>query len=283
MYSKPVERLIIVLLSETFLILLAARVITFYHRQFTISDLLIVVAAVFNFGIVLLVIRWLFNLDLVTKKLNIHSEATEEALRLIRSERHEFINHLHSVYGLMVTGEHEEATQYLKAVGTDCRFNSLLLNIPNAPLRVLLENKRDMASTKVIDFTLEVQSDMKLFNMSPKDVTTVFGNILDNAIEAITGYVNNNQREIKFTIMETSDFYHFSILNSGPAIDEEMAQNMFEEGFSTKGNYRGYGLALVRKTVNRYGGRVLYSSEDKSFWISIPKGQSTHSLPGAIS
>ncbi|MTI82503.1 MAG: GHKL domain-containing protein [Firmicutes bacterium] len=283
MYSKPVERLIILLMIETFLILLAARVVAFYNHQITISDLLIIFVAVCNYLIVVLVIKWLFNMDFVTQKLNMHSEAAEEALRLIRSERHEFVNHLHSVYGLMVTGEHEEAAQYLKNVGTDCRFNSWLLSIPNAPLRVLLENKRGMASTRGIAFTLEVQSDMKLFHMGSKDITTVFGNILDNAIAAVTEHDNNTQKEIKFTIVETSGSYHFSIMNSGPAIDEKIAGKMFEDGFSTKGNYRGYGLALVRKTVNSYGGRVLYSEEDKSFWISIPKSQTNHSLPGAIS
>ncbi len=57
-----------------------------------------------------------------------------------------------------------------------------------------------------------------------------------------------------------SDFGHdliFEIEDSGPGIDDELLDRIFEKGVSTKsGNQRGYGLYLAKKAIDTLGGTI---------------------------
>ncbi|WP_066636823.1 sensor histidine kinase [Desulfolucanica intricata] len=272
--KKSIEKLIIFLLVEICLVLLTARVINFYEDKISVSDILITVVAVLNFGIGIFIIKWLFKVDCFNNELRLQKvclEATDEALKLMRTERHDFINHLQSIYGLIVAGEHNEAAGYIKDIGIDCRFNSQILNIKNPSLRTLLQNKKETATVRNIEFNISVESDLMFLDIKPSAITTVFGNLLDNAIDAVTVLDKDHRKAINFEITETESFYNFFIQNSGPPINEEIAQNIFIEGFSTKGTGRGYGLALSKKIVKGYGGKVLYDLKAKNFSVILPK------------
>ncbi|MCF8009696.1 MAG: GHKL domain-containing protein [Clostridiales bacterium] len=273
-FKGPVEKLIFFLLAESFLVLLAVRVINFYHFQLSVSDILITIFAVCNFIIGIFIIGWLLKVDYSKKEDSLQKrnlESAEEALKLMRGERHEFVNHLNSIYGLINSGEHKEAAKYIEDMGNECRFNSRVLDIPNVSLRSLLQNKKDAALAVNADFDLQVQSKLEYFHMKPADITKVFGNILDNAVDAVVNLGKEYPKLIVFSITESETSYIFSIGNSGPAISDDIAENMFEEGFSTRGAYRGYGLALVKKTAAAYGGNVFYQREENSFFVVIPK------------
>ncbi|ACV61330.1 signal transduction histidine kinase regulating citrate/malate metabolism [Desulfofarcimen acetoxidans DSM 771] len=272
--KKTMEQLAVLLLIETCLALLAARVINFYENQMTASDVLISIMAVLNFGICLFIAKWIYKVEIIHEKVSTQNEclkSTEEALKIMRSERHDFINHLQTIYGLIVTGEHNEAVGYIKDIGVDCKFNSQILNIQNPYIRILLQNKKNLTSAKNITFKLKVESNLMYLNIIPTAVTTVFGNLLDNAIDAVMECGTEYRKIISFEISETNTGYHFLIQNTGPPINEEIEQDIFKEGFSTKGTGRGYGLVLVKKTVNEYDGRVFYDREAKGFSVILPK------------
>jgi len=275
-FKKNIDSLIIFFLAETVFILITARVLNFYHRAITISDLLITVIAITNFIAGFLVIKWLVTTKVLTSEVasqRQHLEAVEEALMLMRSERHDFINHLQSIHGLMLVGDHTEAFDYLKDLGADYRFNSQVMGIANPTLRILVQNKKNNAAAKNIDIKLIIKSKLKSLSIKHDDITKIFGNLFDNAIDALCILKEDKQKNIKLIITETDHFYHFFVQDSGLPVHEEVMKNMFKKGFSTKGQNRGYGLDLVWQTVKKYNGTIVYENDPKGFCLSFPKSE----------
>jgi len=262
--KRPIENLITVLLIEVFLILFTTMMLDFYRNQATILDVIITVISSVNFIIAIFIVKWFLNAYLLYQETcNI-----KEALRIIRAERHDIINHLQSIYGLINSNERSTAGDYLKEVSATCRFNSQLLNIEDPVLRVLLQKKKDTADTLGINFVIETDTNLKQMDLSPSITASIFGNILDNAIEALKALDEGEDKVIKLKIIQTKSSYIFNLTNSGPEIDEEIAKNMFNEGFSTKGEQRGLGLSIVKNMVTKQGGRVFY--DKMGFIIILP-------------
>lgn len=273
MHGKASGKMIIFLLLQTVLVLLAARVINFYHNQLSISDVLITIIALLNFSVCIFAVRGTLTSQYLDQEIKAQKEslrAMDEALKEIKIERHDFVNHLQSIHGYLLVGEHEEALNYLKEVGADCRFNSQILSIPHPSLRAFLLSKKSKADAEGIEFKLDVESKLDYFNMRPSDITVIFGNLLDNAIDSVRS-AESKTRKITFKIYETRDLYHFEVQDSGPPIDSHIVDRIFEPGYSSKGSDRGYGLALAQKVMGKYGGSIVYDSNPKCFTVSLPE------------
>ena len=270
--KKPIEKLVIVLLSEVLLLLIISMIMDYYRYKIDIRDIFITLIAVTNFIISICVIRWLLYNNILHKEMlnqsNQNSVLTD-SMNLIRAERHDHINHLQVLYGLIYDKQFPEAHKYLDNLNGNYRFNTQLINISNPTLSTLLQIKKTIAESKAITFKLNIASKLDNFKMSQSDVTSVFGNILDNAIDAVGNLGVEYKKEINFELDETLDSYCFIISNSGPAIEKEILNNIFKKGFSTKGENRGYGLATVKRLINNYRGKIHYNGT--SFNIIIPK------------
>lgn len=61
------------------------------------------------------------------------------------------------------------------------------------------------------------------------------------------------------------------VKNSTKGIDEELLGSIFKEGFSTKGDDRGYGLYNIKSIVDKYKGKIKLSLKDDmlEFHISV--------------
>ena len=63
------------------------------------------------------------------------------------------------------------------------------------------------------------------------------------------------------------------VKDTGPGIPPELAQAIFEKGFSTKAPDRGFGLALVKKVLERRQGTLSFESSlqlGTTFRLLIP-------------
>ncbi|MDI6705551.1 MAG: ATP-binding protein, partial [Bacillota bacterium] len=62
--------------------------------------------------------------------------------------------------------------------------------------------------------------------------------------------------------------YIIYVHNSGPRIPDRLKEEIFNPGVTTKGSpARGYGLYLVKKLVEEYGGHIEVISGDKTTFI----------------
>lgn len=192
----------------------------------------------------------------------------------LRAQRHDFLNHLQVIYGLMELKEYEEAKKYLDPVFKDIIKVSKALKTAQPAVNALLQAKLEVAEKKGIDLFLEIRSDLKNISIEPWNLCKVLANIIDNSITALSEANTIKEKRIHLEIGEDSETYSFLIYNNGPVIPEGQLEEIFKQGFTTKREQgHGMGLFIVSKIVKEAGGTVRVDSKrDKTcFEIKILK------------
>lgn len=190
----------------------------------------------------------------------------------LRTQRHDYLNHLQVVYGLMELEEYEELTRYLQPVYKDMLKTGKALKTSEPAINALLKAKMDEAEGKGIDFYIEVKSDLKDLRVEAWELCKVLANLLDNAMTALEG--KEGEKKIALDISEDKETHRFSVSNNGPEIPEHMRSEIFKQGItSKKGEGHGMGLYIVMNVLKAYGGEMeLMSKEDETeFSFVFPK------------
>lgn len=199
-------------------------------------------------------------------------EHLNEMVRVVRSQRHDFINHMQVVYALMKTKKPERAEQYIEELCQNVRFNDGVLYVNMPELSALLIAKEELAADKEISFKIKIDSDLVGLKVKPLDLITVLGNLLDNSFEAVEE-LPQEKRNVVIKIFQTSKHFVFQTANPG-YIPKHLREKIFEMGFSTKsGKNRGVGLASVASVVEKNSGRITVSSSEDSgtkFTVMFP-------------
>ncbi len=98
----------------------------------------------------------------------------------------------------------------------------------------------------------------------PVDVTTVVGNLIDNAIDAARTS-DNPAKEVEIELLQEGSTLHVTVADSGDGVAPDFVEQLFTEGTSTKPDSgipggRGIGLALSRQISRSLGGDLRLSS-----------------------
>ena len=127
---------------------------------------------IFCFVIVVILAVCIIIQLLAYSKLKKSFEALQQSCRHLealngelRSQRHDYLNHLQVVYGLMELEEYGELKRYLKPVYKGMLKTGKALKTSKPALNALLKAKMDEAEGKNIDFYVEVKSDLKKLNV----------------------------------------------------------------------------------------------------------------------
>lgn len=272
---KKYDKIIFWLLFQMFILLAFARTSSYYYPEYKDIDLLVSVLALINVILSLFITQWIKNMGSLYSKVMKYEKSIstmEDTVRTMREERHEYINHLQSILGLTLAGEKKEVVSYINDIGVAISFNSQMLMINYAPLQVLLQNKSSKAAQHKIKFKVNVMTELSYFQINTYDLTTIFGNLIDNAIDCL---VKNEitTKIIWFDVSEDNKNYIFLIRDSGPPISDSVVADIFKEGFSTKGINRGFGLKLVKDTLEKIGGTITYQPKPKGFTVYFPKSE----------
>jgi len=105
-------------------------------------------------------------------------------------------------------------------------------------------------------------------------IAQVFQNLLSNAIK----YMDKPAGLVQVGCVEEAEFWKFYVKDNGPGIEEKDRERVFGL-FQTlkprdKADSTGVGLAVVKKAIEMYGGRVWIEStvgEGSSFFFTLPK------------
>lgn len=190
----------------------------------------------------------------------------------LREQRHDYLNHLQVIYGLMELDEFEEAKKYIEPVYKDIMKVSKALRTAHPAINALLQAKLQTAEKEEINMFLEVKTDLKKINIEPWELCKVVSNIIDNGMKALGE--KSGERNLYIDIRDELDEYLISIYNNGPLIPDEQLADIFKEGFTTKKEEgHGMGLFIVRGILEKAGGNVqVRSKEGKTcFDVYIPK------------
>ncbi len=189
----------------------------------------------------------------------------------LRSQAHESANRLHSVVSLIELGRPDQALRFATAelAAAQQLTDAVVAAVAEPVLAALLLGKVAEASERVVELTVDPASAVPEGALAARDLVTIVGNLLDNAIDAagptgrvrFSGWVDDvaHARGIASTlVLEVGD--------SGPGLAPSLAELAFTRGWSTKADSRlvghGLGLALVGQTVHRHAGTVAVVHDD---------------------
>lgn len=192
--------------------------------------------------------------------------------KTLRTQRHDYLNHIQVIYSLMELEEFDEARKYIEPVYKDIVRVSKALKTSKPAVNALLQAKLQMADKNEIELELEIKSDLKTLHMEPWEFCRVIGNIIDNGIFVLKQKAHNRYMLVEFT--EDLENIRINISNNGDIIPKEIINNIFKEGFTTKGSHGdGMGLTIVKEIVEKFNGFVAVTSTEErtTFEIILPK------------
>ena len=205
-------------------------------------------------------------------------ESVDNLCRLndkLRMDRHDYLNHLQIVYGLMELEEYDEMNSYLRKVYKELLKTGKAVKTSKPAINALLAAKMAEAEAQKIEFQVDVKSDLKKLAIEDWELCKVLSNLIDNAMKALEDF-DGEEKKIRVQITETPERYIFSVDDNGPKIPENIRENIFKKGFSTKKEEgHGMGLAIVSEILSKSGGDIELSSDDEEtvFSVSFGKGE----------
>jgi len=198
------------------------------------------------------------------------TRATSDTLR---AQTHEFANQLHTISGLLHLQEYDEVVRYVDGVSLSrsSLYDEVTSRIDDPTLAALLIAKASLAAER--GAALELLPESRLGRMDDdlaRDLTTVVGNLVDNALDAVgTG----EAARVQVLLAEDADAVRVTVRDSGPGVPDEQMEAVFRQGWTTKGmtadGGRGFGLALTRLVCRRGGGDVSVRNDGGAVFTAV--------------
>jgi two-component system sensor histidine kinase AgrC len=111
----------------------------------------------------------------------------------------------------------------------------------------LLWNKINEAESKGVEVGVQVINEVHEAGIKLTDLCEVLGNYLDNAIDAA---IISEIKRMNIGITDDEDYITIRVENTcNGVIDVEKIQ---KDGFTTKGDNRGFGLTITNKILSKY-------------------------------
>ncbi|CAM3691845.1 sensor histidine kinase [Halomonas sp. FME1] len=191
------------------------------------------------------------------------SQALTQASRdvdMLRAQAHEFSNKLYTISGLLQLKRTDEALALIhqETKRTQAQMSFLMRHVADAVLSGTLLGKLTRARELGVALEIDSQSSLScpLTPTGQEVMMSVVGNLLDNACHAA---LNGPSKEPKVRLFFTDlgEQLLIEVEDNGPGVPAELAESIFQDGFSTKsGKHQGIGLALVARLCRQNGGAV---------------------------
>jgi signal transduction histidine kinase len=188
-----------------------------------------------------------------------------------RKQRHDFHHQLQTIYGLLEGGSYERARDYISRVFGDISKTGELINTDNFTIGALLYTKIGLAEARNIEMEIAVECSLKEIPLTPHEASSLLGNLIDNALEAVEDKTSEC-RQVIVKMTREHGAYVIIISNKGGPIVPKIRETIFNPDFTTKKDHSGLGLSIVKDIVSKHRGNIVLSSdtEETTFTVTIP-------------
>ncbi|MFJ8001080.1 ATP-binding protein [Streptomyces sp. NPDC096310] len=185
-------------------------------------------------------------------------DSTQGLLDALRAQDHEHANRLHTVLGLLELGRHEKAAAFVAEIADTHRSSSeqIAERVHDPLLSALLVGKAAVAAERGVSLRVSAATLLHDRVVDPRDLVTVLGNLIDNALDAVAGQRDGvpsgdgdgrgeepggtgraGNRAEPFVEVELWAEHTTAVLrvsDTGPGVPPALRDRIFAEGWSTK-------------------------------------------------
>ena len=188
---------------------------------------------------------------------------SKESIDIVNQKYHDL---KHQINLLKRGADSEKAGEYLEQMEREIKIYETQNKTGNKVLDTILTSKSMHCQRHGIE--LKFMGEGQLLNfMEDMDISALFGNMLDNAIESVVKIKDRQKRLISLHVIQDKQFIRIRTEN----YCEENVQ--FQDGIpiTTKKDKRfhGYGMKSMKKIVEKYGGSVMAGKTDNWFELKI--------------
>ena len=190
-------------------------------------------------------------------------QLSKENIDMVNQKYHDLKHQINLLKTQAYVGK---STSYLEKMEREIRVYETQNKTGNQILDAVLTNKAMICQNKEIELKFIVDGGALSF-MEDMDVSALFGNMLDNAIESAEKQKEKQKRLIWLCVTREKQFVRIRTENY---CDEKIR---FKNGMpvTTKKDRRlhGYGMKSIKSTVEKYHGSVVAAQENNWFELKI--------------
>ncbi|WP_338009797.1 ATP-binding protein [Staphylococcus arlettae] len=192
----------------------------------------------------------------------------------LRAQSHEFRNRLHVIQGMLQMENYDDLQLYINDIvehGSE-EDDNIATHIKDAALAGFLIGKLSLAREQNITLTIINKTVIPEPQHSylTHEIITIVGNLIDNSMDSLT---TASTKSIDVQLKYDLEHLYIDVIDSGKGLCDEVKHKIFEKGYSTKGNHRGYGLYLVKQSIDKVQGNITITTPEHAgtmFSVTIP-------------
>ena len=186
---------------------------------------------------------------------------TQETSNILR---HDMKNHLRSLFSDIKSGNLSEAQKHISDIVDVYESGTEIINTGYPAIDSLVNFKLQTAKQNGVRVSVNASLPSDL-NLSSFDMTVILGNLLDNALQAVSLVTENGF--IDFAIHYSKGMLLIKVTNPfKTAIKRE--KGVIVTSKADKENH-GYGLKSVNETVEKYNGTVNINPDNDIFTVTV--------------
>lgn len=176
---------------------------------------------------------------------------------------HDIEKHISTIEQMKENGNINETHNYTEYMRQEIKKYKPVFNCTNKILSVILSQKIMEAESENIIVNTEVE-DLSLGFIESADITSIFANLWDNAIEGCrnSGAVDN---VISFKMRRFGNFIYVDMSNNFNGD----VQRKNGKIISSKKNHKGLGLISIQMSAEKYGGFMVSEQEGRKFLSEV--------------
>lgn len=201
-------------------------------------------------------------MNLLLEKEQEQYRLSRENIAIINQKCHDLKHQLRAIR----KSTEADKNQYIKEVEESIKIYEAIVKTGNEVLDTILTEKSLYCKERGIVVSCVADGALLSF-MHTMDLYSLFGNALDNAIEAVEKIETEEHRQIDVIICKQQSFLVINIVNP---VAEKL---LFEDGLpiTTKQdkNYHGFGVKSMKYIVRKYNGFINATEEDGCFSLKM--------------
>ena len=190
-------------------------------------------------------------------------QLSRESIDMVNQKYHDL---KHQIVLLKEEANSQKSLEYLDQMEKEIKIYEAQNKTGNRVLDAVLTAKSTHCQNRGIE--LKVIADGKALSfMNDMEISSLFGNMLDNAIENVEKQKDHDKRLIRLYVDQEKGFLRIRMENY---CDEKVK---FRNGMPVTTKHdrylHGYGMKSIQKTVQKYNGSVVASQENNWFMLRI--------------